>query len=276
MNSFTSRINDESPSWSCGCQYNSCIDFLIWVLEIDGLQTSTYYQHSDGDHSLRSQGLTLESWELWMTECIQSWYYTHPTLMNNPIALKHQQDFDASFYYYIREMGKRENFSPSIVEESIREHQQKRATERRTVLEESTRFYSDKSVAYRSAIPVPSQAEPRLIERIHELWGMFRNGISIQRSQQWDCLLYPNSLDYQPEFTREDGRADDLYMQLKPYHSQLRTFKMYLSSYPYTTKYLEAPISSLISLSAESRTRQIFYDQAKQAASELVELNRSI
>jgi hypothetical protein len=275
MKRFTFSINDES-SWSYGCQYNSHIDFLIWVLEIDGLQTSTYYQHSDGDHSLRSQGLTLESWELWIKEYIQSCYYTHPTLLNNPITLKGQQDFDASFYYHIREMGKRENFSPSIVEESIRKHQQKRATERRTFLEESTRFYSNKPIASPGAIPVPSQAEPRLIERIHELWGMFRNGIFIQRSQQWDCLLHPSSPDYQPEFMREDGRADGLYMQLKPYHSQLKTFNMYLISYPYTTKYVQSPISSLISLSAESRTRQVFYDQAKQAASELVELNRSI
>jgi hypothetical protein len=276
MDSFTSRINDMSPCWSCGCKYDSHLDFLVWVLEIDGLQTSTYYQHSDGDHSLRTQGLTLEAWELWMTEYILSHYHTHPTLINNPINLKYQQDYDASFYGYMRQIGKEENFSPNIVEGSIVKHQQKRAAERRTILEESTRFYGDKPLASPGAIPVPSQAEPRLIERIHELWAVFRNGISIQRSQQWDCLLYSSSPDYQPEFMGEDGRADDLYRQLKPYHSQLRGFVLYLISYPYTTRYSEAPISSLISLSAESRTRRVFYDQAKQAASDLVELNRSV
>jgi hypothetical protein len=263
MNFFNFRTNDESPSWSCVCKYDSYIDFLIWILEIDGLQTSTYHQHSDGDHSLRSQGLTMESWELWLTEYVQSRYYTHPSLLNNPVALKHQQDFNASFYDRIREMGRMENVNPNIVEENIRKHQQKRATVTQTILEESTRFYSDKPMMPIGSIPVPSQAEPSLIERIHELWAMFRNDIFIQRGNQWNWLLH-------------SGSPNDIHMQLKPYHSQLRTFIMYFISYPHTTRYLESPVTGLISLSAESRTRQIFYDQAKQAASELVELNRSI
>jgi len=44
----------------------SAIDFCVWVLEKDGLRVSPFDQHPDGDHSLRSRGLTAEAWQGWI------------------------------------------------------------------------------------------------------------------------------------------------------------------------------------------------------------------
>jgi hypothetical protein len=60
----------QGPLWVIHSAFSSEIDFLIWLLEVDGLKVSPFDQHSEGNFCLRDQGMTEEMWLSWFTTTV--------------------------------------------------------------------------------------------------------------------------------------------------------------------------------------------------------------
>lgn len=85
-NLFT--LNPEVP-WRIDQGFNTCIDFCIWVLEIDGLHVPPFDQHPEGNRILQDKGLNADSWQQWLATVVilqepillQYKYFPEPSLL---------------------------------------------------------------------------------------------------------------------------------------------------------------------------------------------------
>jgi hypothetical protein len=276
MNILDLGMNEGLRAWDCSSGYKSHVDFLVWVLEIDGLHIPPFNQHPQGDQSLKSRRITADLWKSWMTQVLQYFYYDNVFSCRNSSVLQGNQNYQALLNQRALELAERQNIDQSAVEEKLTRYAARQQAEAEQLLEEAQQFYGGVMPPhlYPNNFPSIWTGESTLIDRLQELWAEFQS-IYQQRRSQWDWLDLPQSINYQPELPPEAGERRDLWAQLKPYQAHLRTLKVYLVAYPYTVSYAQPPVSCLISVSPESQRRQLFYDQATQAAQKLVQLNQA-
>ena len=265
--------SDEEPqTWVFSHGYDFYIDFFVWVLEVDGLQVPPFDRHPEGDRSLRSHGMTPQSWQLWLTKTLQHLHYGRLLLNYRQIG---RQNFQPRIKQFALDAAKNNNLDPTVVEAKLERHFARQEEAQQKVLAAARQIYGDATPpdVQRDKPPSIWEGEPAVAERLRELWSEFQL-ITQQRKSHWDWFVNRKSEDYEPK-TRQEGGERTLWARLQPYHPNLSTLKIYLIAYPQSVEYLAPPISLLLSASPESRTRQLFDERVVQATARLAQINQA-
>ncbi len=268
--------SDEEPqNWVFSQGYDFGVDFFVWVLEVDGLQVPPFEGHSEGDRSLRSRGMTVESWQSWLTKSVQHLHYGR-LLLNHERHILQRQNLQPRMKQFALDAAKKHNLDLTVVEAKLDRHFARQEEAQQRGLAAARQIYGDATPpdVERDGPLSAWEGEPAVSERLRELRSEFRS-ISQQRSRYWDWLMNRKSEDDQSEPLHAGGDRTDLWIRLKPYHPHLSTLKIYLVAYPQSVEYLAPPISLILSASPESRTRQIFDDRVVGAAARLAQINQA-
>ncbi len=81
---------ESANEWAWHWGFNTCIDFCVWALEVDGLHVPPFDRHAEGNRVLRRVGLTAEAWRAWMesiagAQGAQAGYRPSTRLPDSPI-----------------------------------------------------------------------------------------------------------------------------------------------------------------------------------------------
>ncbi len=268
--------SDEEPqTWVFSHGYDRCIDFFVWVLEVDGLQVPPFERHPEGDRSLRSRGMTAQSWQSWLTKTVQHLHYGR-LLLQHEGQIRLWQDVQPRMKQFALDAAKKNNLDLTVVEAKLARHFARQEEAQQKALAAARQAYGDATPpnVQRDKPPSVWEGEPAVGERLRELWSEFQSNYR-QQERPWNWLVNPESEDYEPKPLQQGGERTDLWTRLKPYHPHLSTLKIYLIAYPQPVEYLAPPISLLLSAPPESRTRQTLDERVVRAAARLAQLNQA-
>ena len=65
------HLSETENHWSYSQSFNMTVDFCVWALEHDGLQTPPFNAHPDGNNILRKAGLQPSEWRSWIARVVE-------------------------------------------------------------------------------------------------------------------------------------------------------------------------------------------------------------
>ena len=267
--------SDELPqTWSFSISYNDCLDFVVWVLEADGLQVPPFDQHPEGSQCLQASGLTAQAWQTWLTNTVQHLHYGDLLLQHEQRAPL-RQAWQAQVKQAAVTLAQQQQLDPTVVEARLERHFARQAAIQQTALAAARQIYGETTPpdVRRDKPPSVWVGAPAVADPLRELWSDFR-ALTQPRARSWDWLMNVESEDYEPERPPTGEQRTDLWTRLHPYQAHLKGFKIELIAYPAAVTYLVPPFSLLLSAPPACRTRQRFEERVVQAVAQLAQLNQ--
>jgi len=269
-----SAVRDFSRCVYASLCVGDAIDFCVWVLEQDGLQVPPFDCHPDGDGSLRTRGMTAETWLDWTRKTALlldqrlCWQIVDPIAQRESAIAHYEQmkanaaardpheffpQFDRAFL--VEDLNRQFNWQIAQLEKM------------QAVVK---RVYGDRTPpdAWEDEIAVWDD-DSAIAQRLYELREHYP---AQEREQVW--------LDFNFD---ADGRIvgpiepivnlgtafDSIQSELAEYDGA----EIHLVSYPYPVEMALLPGALVLSQSSEPRNQQMFDDRVTRAINQLILLH---
>jgi|UPI00036C5C14 Fe-S cluster biosynthesis and repair protein YggX len=233
----------------------SAIYFCVWLLEQDGLRVPPFDQHPDGDGSLRSSGLTAETWRTWMTRTAllidqrrlwRSDLFAMETQEEQLFAFEQDQQAISAVY---PDLELPPFDAPALTEQLDRhtvwqdEQFEKIQAALRSVYGETTPpdvFAGDEELA-------AWQGVPAVTERLHELRSEYPFA---ERERSWVTYQVDRETG-NPSIEEMAIDTERLPELVRSHWERLGVLELHLIAYPYLIEYAIAPNAIVLSLSPD-------------------------
>jgi len=226
--------------------FNIRIDFCVWVLEVEGLQTPPFVYHKKGSNALQAEGFTAEAWQEWMCRVVST-EDLRLTIIKEPeawIKLMLESQFS----------NHTDPSKLSTLRASLEKEVNLTISECQKILERIGTF-SDNSTP-----PDVWTGKPGIRELLKKMWQDYLKIQGQRRAKKERDSDYIQSLM-------------DLHDELQQFYPNLKYLEVYQVNYPTPIEYIVPPAAIIVSLANLSMGSESYCQSILRAAEKLAALN---